>query len=425
MAGLKKLLDGVKTGLRPKKSLKEFKDVLSSIEKAIQKYNLKQKEKINIVVVFGGSIAKGTNIKSDFDCDIFMKFPIEMKDKDISSIAEKILKSFSPERMHGSRDYFKFVKNKIKYEIVPVLNINTTDELINTTDASPLHAEWVRDEIKKKPGLADDIRLTKQFCKSQGVYGAESYIRGFSGHVVDILTIYYGGFIPLLEASQKWQVQNKVVLDFYNFHKGKALNVLNYSKLDSPLIVIDPIEKQRNASASLSIEKLKIFIESAKNFLNHPDKSYFQKKEVTISELKKKVDKTDKNKILVLLSSESLEGKEDIIGTKLLKAYEYIINQAKANDFPIIESGWTWDKKKKAIFWIISENIESEKIWPGPPINVKNAVLAFKKKHKDTFEAKGRIFANVIRKYTNPEEFIKKIIKDKEVKGRVKKIKII
>lgn len=420
MAAIKKqvddLLKTMKNKLRPDASLSQFEKVKKEIEALLKK------KKVEAQPVFGGSIAKGTNIKGDFDCDIFIKFPMSQKGKDISSITEDILKPFSPERMHGSRDYFQFTKDRMKYEIVPVLNIKNTSELVNTTDASPLHAEWVRKEIKKNPGLADEIRLTKQFCKAQGVYGAESYIKGFSGHVVDILTIYYGGFIKLLKASQKWK--ERMVIDFYNTHKGKALQTLNSSKLDSAIILIDPIEHGRNAAASLSSEKFQMFISAAKEFLKNPSEDFFDKKDFSIADLKTLAKTKHQDSTLVILKAESLAGKEDIIGTKLLKAYEYLTMQVKANDFPIIDSGWSWDKKKNAIFWIITERIEKDKVWPGPPLSVKNAVSAFKKKHKNTFEEKGRIFANVKRKYTDPKDMIAALIKDEQIKSRMKKIKI-
>ncbi len=415
---VKQLLEKIKDKLRPDTSLSEFEKVKSEIEAQLKK------EKINAVPVFGGSIAKGTNIKGDFDCDIFIKFQMAYKDKDISGITEKILKPFSPERLHGSRDYFQFSKKNMKYEIVPVLNIKSTSELVNTTDASPLHADWVKKEIKKKPSLADDIRLTKQFCKSQNVYGAESYIKGFSGHVIDILTIYYGGFLELLNASQKWK--EKMVIDFYNTHKGKAMQTLNSSKLDSAIILIDPIEHQRNASASLSIEKFNLFKAAAKEFLKKPSETFFEKKEFSITNLKKDAKtKYPAGSELIIITAESLPGKEDIVGTKLWKAYEYMLMQIKANDFPIINSGWSWDRKKNTVFWLVSKKIEKDKIWPGPPLKVKNAVLAFKKKHEKTFEENGRIFANVKRQFTDPKDAIKSLIKDGQIKSRMKKIKII
>ncbi len=249
------LLKQVIGELRPKKDVvNKCIIVLDSINSEIKK------KKIKAMAVLGGSIAKGTFLKDDYDCDIFVKFNLSYKKKDISNLLEKILKTFPRvNRIHGSRDYFNFKSNGINFEIVPVLNIKKAEQEINITDCSPLHVKWVKDNLDKNPKLSDEIRLTKAFCKACNVYGAESYLRGFSGHVLDILTIYYNGFIPLLENAVKWK--EKEVIDFNNYHKGSALERLNKSKLSS-LIVIDPIQPERNAAAVLSKENFLLFKKS-------------------------------------------------------------------------------------------------------------------------------------------------------------------
>ncbi len=410
MDALQRLLEKEKRKLRPAKSKKAFEAIRKKINDSIRR------SKIGAEAVFGGSIAKGTNIKGDFDCDIFVKFQMSYREKDISTITERILSGFKPERIHGSRDYFQFKVKKMRYEVVPVLDIKDTSEIVNTTDASPLHAEWVRKEIEKEPSLADEIRLTKQFCKAQGVYGAESYIRGFSGHVVDILTIDYRGFLNLLRGAAKWK--DKTIIDYYDVHKGRALENLNASKTESPLILIDPMEQGRNAAASLSPEKFERFIDSARGFLKRPRASYFRKKKLSLIELKRKA----KGKRLLIIEAFSLDGKEDIVGSKMLKAFEYMKTQLSINDFPIHDSGWEWDRKRKALFWIISESILSEKEWMGPPLGEKTAVKSFKEKHGATFEMKGRVYAKVQRKSTEPRDFLKTILLHEQVRGRVRKV---
>jgi len=282
-----------------------------------------------------------------------------------------------------------------------------------------LHVKWVKDNLKKNPELADEIRLAKAFCKACNVYGAESYLRGFSGHVLDILTIYYNGFIPLLKNAVKWK--EKEVIDFNNYYKGSALERLNKSKL-GPLVVIDPIQPERNAAAVLSSENFLLFKKSAKNFLKKPSKKFFEKKEVTIKELKEK----SKGKNLILLDVKALDGKEDVVGSKLLKAFNYINKNLVLNGFTVYDKGWKWDKKEKAVFWfILKDEILPESFKRvGPPIKNKENVKAFMKKHRKTF-IQGRIIcANVKREFRKPENLVKSLKKGKYIKERTKKIEI-
>ena len=76
-----------------------------------------------------------------------------------------------------------------------MLNIKKGSDALNVTDFSPLHVDWVNKNVKR---LRDDIRLAKRFCKVNKLYGAESYIRGFSGYALELLISYYGGFLRFL-----------------------------------------------------------------------------------------------------------------------------------------------------------------------------------------------------------------------------------
>jgi tRNA nucleotidyltransferase (CCA-adding enzyme) len=275
----------------------------------------------------------------------------------------------------------------------------------------------VSKKLKKNPGLADDIRLAKAFCKAANVYGAESYAKGFSGHVLDVLVIYYKGFIPLLKNAVKWKEHD--VVDFNNHYKGKALQRLNKSKI-GPLIVIDPIQPERNAAAVLSREKFFLFKKKAEEFLKKPLKKFFEKKGITIGELKKKA----KGKKLLLVKVKAVKGKQDVVGSKLLKAFDYIFNKLVSNDFKVYNKGWKWDKKNDALFWFMvkDETLSEKKVRLGPPLKNKQNVEDFRKKHKNIFVKGKRICAEVKRNYRKPEELLKEIKKDLYLKEKAKKI---
>jgi len=189
-------------------------------------------------VILGGSGAKGTWIKNEFDVDLFVAFDYEKykaRSDELADIVHEKIKDLNPERLHGSRDYFQ-VHDDFVYEIIPILDIKDASEALNITDVSPLHAEWVIGHSDER--MRNDIRLVKKFFKSQRLYGAESYIHGFSGYVLEILTIHYGGFEEVVKAISKWT--DKTVVDVEKYHKD-ALFELNASKTKGPLIIIDPV----------------------------------------------------------------------------------------------------------------------------------------------------------------------------------------
>jgi tRNA nucleotidyltransferase (CCA-adding enzyme) len=403
------LADAIKK-IKPtdKRLLKEVEAFLRKVNAAIAKSKVKAK------AVVGGSVAKDTYLKGDHDCDVFVKFDYSYKDDDISAMLGKMLKPFKPELVHGSRDYYH-VKNNVNFELVPVLDITDPRKAVNVTDMSPLHVEWV----KRHPGFNDEIRLAKQSCKAAGVYGAESYIKGFSGHVLDILVIYYGGFMQLLKASRQWK--DKEVIDPERYYKKDALTQLNRSKIDSPIIIIDPVLPERNAAAALSYEALDKFRKRAAEFLAKPSAKMFEVKAKTAAQLKKEAGK-DK---LIVLDVTSEKGKEDVVGSKVLKAFQQIRNQIRFYDFMLKDAGWQWNKKTKAMFWYILDPRELFPItkWVGPPLSEKERVENFKAKYPNTFIENGRVCTYTKRKFINAETLVDDIIRNDEyLKEKVKKV---
>ncbi len=399
--------------------IKPNKDEVSFIEKKIKDFMSRIKVK-DAKVILGGSGAKDTWIKTANDADIFVQFNYnKFKDKNeqLSDILENQLKrSFKKlERLHGSRDYFQVNENGFTFEIIPILEIKNSGNSLNITDVSPLHATFVKKVISKNKKLADEIRLMKQFCKAIDVYGAESYIKGFSGYMCELLVIYYGGFLKMINAVSKWK--DKELIDIKNFYKGKnILMEMNKSKTYSPLVIIDPVQKDRNAAAALSFEKFDLFKSAAKKFSVKPSTAFFKEEKFDTDKLKKE---------FIVIFVDSLKGKGDVVGAKLLKAFEFIEKRLLKEGFDIKKDGWHWDKEKKAYFYFkIPKDADKIKVVEGPNVSLKEHVSNFKKKHKKTFVKKGRIYAKDKRKFVKASDFIKSLLKQEYVKERVKSINL-
>jgi len=403
--------------------------VLNEI-KPSKEEELERKKKIDLILkkikskefkaILGGSGAKGTWLKKVNDADIFVCFNYpRYKDKSdqISNILEKHLKKKFKKlyNYHGSRDYFQIRDDNFTYEIVPILEIKKPEQAKNITDISPLHAKWVTKYKKFK----DDILLTKQFCKANNIYGAESHINGFSGYICEIITIHYKGFLNLLKAASRWN--DKVIIDTERYHKGKdVIFELNKSKTECPLIVIDPVQASRNAAAAISIEKFEIFKKAAKLFLKSPSENLFQKKEFSLENLKKQ----SKNKNLVVLEFDLKQEKQDILGCKVIKVIDLIKQKLEKQGFTVYKTGFDLENDKAIGFLILKDEIlEKEKIHPGPPLSKANFVSIFKTKYKKTFVKNKMIYAKVKRDFVKAEDLIISEIKNKFDK-RIKSIRI-
>lgn len=400
-------------------SAKEYEKLKKTIGEVLQKLQKTLKSKKYVAeVMLGGSAAKGTFLKHEFDCDVFIRFSQKYKEQNLSDILEKILKILNAKvvRVHGSRDYFKAEYKKITFEFIPVLKVTTPTQALNVTDMSPLHVAWVKKHLTEQ--LRKEIILTKLFCKAQRVYGAESYINGFSGHAVDILTIHYGGFLPLLKAAAHWQP--KVVIDPEHHNTAGSLN----ESKKSALIIIDPLQPERNAAAALKEEKFFRFIKAAQQFLKKTSKKFFVVKPFLLAEVKKQGN----GKELVLVHAQpKKDPNPDIQGTKLLKVFEFLNKHLALHEFKVLKRDWYWDKKQTAYFWFVLKKgaLSATKLHIGPPLHETKACELFKAKHKKTFVKEGRLYCYVPREFRKPKELVKVLLRDEHVKGRVKRIKML
>ncbi len=381
------------------------REVLTDVKKFLTRLQQELKlRRINAKPVLGGSFAKDTWLAGDYDVDVFVTFDMSYKNDPLSDLLAKALKPWKTERLHGSRDYFQ-IHGPINYEIIPVLAIKHAKQALNVTDFSPKHVAWVNTKGKK---FKNDIRLLKKFCKAHRVYGAESYIRGFSGHVVDILTIYYSGFLKTLKAATKWK--DKTELDYNNTYKGKALFTLNTSKTQGPLVLIDPVQPDRNAAAALTKENFDTFIVGAKSFLKKQTIAAFTEKKTDINALLAK-------KVPVVHIT-TLNEKEDVAGTKMVKAYDFL--KKELSDFGVRDSGWEWDKKKHASLWFAlnKKDLPATEQRMGPPKAMTESCAAFKKKYKNAKLVKGRMVAIVKRPITNYKIAIREALKHSYLKDK-------
>jgi len=361
------------------------------------------KKKIKAYV--GGSLAKGTITKTEGkqDIDIFVVFKSKEDLSKLESKLKKIKFRGKPKIVHGSRDYFQIETGNAVLEIVPVMKNKDPGMAENVTDVSLSHVRYVRGIVKKNPRIVDEILLAKAFCRANNVYGAESYINGFSGYSLEVLVSYFGGFAKFLKGIQK----NKIIDPAKHFkNKNEILKELNASKLHSPIILVDPTYKLRNATAGLGSKAFEKFVKVAKAFLKSPLPNYFEKHKVNKDDLKKLADRNKAKLIELNLRTDKQEG--DIAGTKMKKYVNFLFRELERNQQDVIAEEFDYEGQGKTAraYLIVKENPVIE--IKGPSIGLQDAAKKFRK-GKKTFKRKGHWWA-------------KKKISVKEILSNSKKI---
>lgn len=378
--------------------MKEIKARADDFQKRIEKN--RKKERINAEIFVGGSEAKGTMIKKyPYDIDIFIRFDKKYKDNLLSDITEKILKGERAERIHGSRDYFR-IKNadNIFFEIIPVRKIKNPREAENVTDLSYSHVNYMKKKLRSEK-ILDEIMIAKAFCYANGVYGAESYVQGFSGYAIELLVYHYKGFLGFVKAMTK--IKDKEVIDIEKLHKNKSsiLMDLNSAKLKSPIILIDPTYKQRNVVAALSYGTFRKFQATCKDFLKKPSIDFFRQKVIDIEKMKADAKKKSYEFVLLRISTNKQEG--DVAGSKLLKFCKHL-NQEAGKFFEIKAEGFEYGKGKNARAFFIGKK-KTDILIIGPEVKDEKNVRKFRLKHKTITVKNGRIYSKLTVKSTLKE----------------------
>ncbi len=386
-------------------SKKELDEIKVFLKEFISEFEKKLKlMKVNAEVFVGGSFAKNTLIKKgQYDIDLFLRFDKKYEKDDISSITKKILQKTKWAKMaskiHGSRDYFKVdIVPSFFIEIIPVLKINKPKEAANITDLSYFHVNYIRRKLKTEK-ILEDVKLAKAFCHAHNCYGAESYINGFSGYALELLVYHYKGFLNFLKAMTK--IEDQKIIDIEKQYKNKyevEMN-MNSAKMKSPIILIDPTYKERNALAALSEKTFKKFKKACNEFIKKPTTGAFETKKIDLEKIKKNAIKRKLDFVLIQTQTDKQKG--DVAGSKLEKFYRHLKDEIN-KFYSISNSGFEYNETKIANYFFVVKKREKI-ILNGPEIKDKKNVMMFKKKHKKSFVKKGRLYA---------EEKVKKNIKE-------------
>ncbi len=359
---------------------------------------------INAQVVAGGSYARNTFLKNSHDIDIFVR----LEKKDINKFSKIILSCFpNAERLKGTREYFKIVYKGVEVEILPLLKIDDPTKSENNMDASYFHVDYLNARLNKK--LRNEVRLLKQFCKANGVYGAESHIGGFSGYVIELIILKFKSFLKFLEYIEKLRGNMFLDLEGYYDTYEDAVEALNINEETTPVIVVDPVLPTRNAAGGIRKSTFEKFILCARLFLRKPSMKFFKIKEKTINDIKNLAEKRGHSIYTYKLEP----GKPDVFFAKLRKQLEIIKYKLEKEDFVVYDYGFLNDGTIYFEFEI--DKLPPTKRVIGPPVNIEA-------KHFDAFLKKkfvhgpyvfnGFICVDVERKYTRVKNLLNELIKE-------------
>jgi tRNA nucleotidyltransferase (CCA-adding enzyme) len=329
---LKRVVNRIKPDEKEKKEMNGFIEKLLEVTKSISS---------DVKPMICGSVEKDTWLSKKYELDLFLLFKPEIDkkvlEKDGLDIAKRIVKTMKGRHQisFAEHPYMRAWVGKFQIDIVPCYGIEDPENIKSAVDRTPHHVKFVKKNLKN----TDEVRLLKQFCISNKCYGADVKTLGFSGYLCELLVINYGSFMECVKSASKWRAGH--VLTFENSDKEQAAK-----KFKSPLVVIDPVDRNRNVSAAISLEKFYTFVRACKEFCDKPKEDFFFKKSpkpYSIKQIKERMIK--RNTRWYLLSFKKPEVIEDILYPQMKRCSKSIEKMLEHEGFKVLRSEFYCNKE--------------------------------------------------------------------------------
>ena len=307
---------------------KRVKGLASELIEIINQEAHKQGIPANAILV--GSVAKGTRLAGKADVDIFITFPLScsqdyLKNKGLQLGHHCIEKMESDyEERYASHPYVTGFINGYQVDFVPCYAIKIGSELKSAVDRTVLHTEYIKTNLK--PQQTGEVLLLKRFMQVVGCYGSEFKVGGFPGYLAELLILEYGTFLRVLEAASKeWMPGYKVDLEEH----GTASN------FHDPLVVVDPVDENRNVAAALTRQKMAEFVVAASQYIETPSPDFFFDKEQKINTMLLKEELISRGTENLILKFHSPELPEDALYPQIRKTEHSLVNNLKRAGFRV------------------------------------------------------------------------------------------
>jgi len=360
-----------------------------------------------------GSVAKDTWLSEEPDIDIFMRVPTTMPREAFGTIcleiARKATEGFKQIERFAEHPYLEAIIDKVRINIVPCYRVKR-GEWISATDRTPFHTDYVKPILDERKW--GEVRLLKRFMKGVGVYGAEIKVGGFSGYLCELLTLNYGSFVEVLKSVADWK--EKTIIDYEGYYKGREKEAEKV--FEEPLVIVDPVDKGRNAAAAVRKERLEEFIAAARAFLKTSHKKFFYPQEIEALDAKRLVRAIkSRGSAVVFVKFGKVGAVPDVLWGQVYKSQRSLRKMLQQHDFNVMrDCVWSSEENLNVfIFEVKSRFLPLMKKHLGPPLRKKVECEKFLRKHLGAVHTvsgprveAGRWVVEIKRKYTDAVDLL-------------------
>lgn len=403
----KNILKKIKPSKQENEKVKKLsKHILKAIYESATSLNVK----VDVMLV--GSVAKGTWLAGNADIDILIKFPLETDEKYLKKyglkIGHKAIKKMDgiSEERYASHPYVTGYIQGYFVDFVPCYNIKSSDELKSAVDRTLLHTEYIQSNLKQEQ--YDEVVLLKKFMDSVGTYGSEFKVGGFAGYLCEMLILYYGSFQETIKNAAE------------NWNYGFSFDLEEHGTIQcfkDPIIAVDPVDKNRNVAAALTLQKMSEFIVASENFIKNPSEKYFTNKDILIDPIKIIDQFNLRGTKTLLITFKPPNIPADAIYPQIKKTENSIVKVVESEGFRVFGSGSWTDENELVLILIEFEiwNLPNMQKHYGPYIWIREHQERFLEKYGQNAWIEGdRWVVGVKRSYENVEILLSDLMTGKK-----------
>jgi len=394
---MSQILKQVEKRIAPGEALRRRKENLA--ESVLQMVRAETANRPEVVgVELGGSFAKGTWLAKKADIDVFIRFDASVGEKEFAELGKKVgfsaLKKYKPYIRYAEHPFVEATIKDTKVNLVPCYDVEE-GKWKSSADRSPFHTRYMTKSLTDR--MKNDVRILKWFLKCNGIYGAEIARQGFSGYVSEVLVLNFGTFEGVLRAISQIK-QGQVI--------GSATK-----EFDSPLVIIDPIDSNRNLGAAISVENIAKFAMLSRAFLKKPSGLFFK-------EQKRRQVRSGILKDVLVVSFRYRKRSPDIIWGQLKRAATSIATQISVEGFTVLRRSAlvSEDNDAHLVFLLKSMTLDRNRLKTGPEFFVADHADRFiasnrKRSVMMWISDEGKICSLQSRSHTDAREFVKHLIR--------------
>ncbi|WP_135820378.1 CCA tRNA nucleotidyltransferase [Halostella litorea] len=314
-----------------------------------------------------GSTARGTWISGDRDIDVFVRFPPDLDRERLEAYGLRVGDEVLPE---GGEEYAEhpYVTGEFRgfdVDLVPCYDVASATEIQSAVDRTPFHTEYLRERLDE--ASAADVRLAKQFLKGVGAYGSDLRTQGFSGYLVELLVLAYGGFRPFVEAAADW-------------HPPVRLDPEDHgtATFDDPLVVIDPTDPGRNVAAVLSRANVARVQHYARELLDDPRADLFfpdPPEPLSADAVRGHVERRGTTPVAVRFDAPDVV--EDQLYPQLRKSLSGVTDELDRRGFDVLRATAFADDDAVLLAELAVAELPAVERHEGPPVHVREHAAGF------------------------------------------------